>query len=389
MRTKQIARSTALAARPRNPAPAEDDDVDDIIDLTADGDHDSDEDGGGEEGDEQQYSLAELKAAISTAPETALRLALARLASKNTAVRRALAKELLTSGSTASGTSVRVIPRWETCENCSESYDVNTAGAEDCVFHPGDLECEYDRFVDWDEDCHGPMDSRANRRDYPENFTWSCCDADGTASGASPINSPPTLSPLALKHSGAFHAAHSPDTGLLFDPKYTMAAAKPPPSSLNGVNGPGNPLKRGAAGVKLVKQKRSLYKLAGAGCMSGAAIEPLASVGAGTRKLSVPTVMVTTPSGGQMNSTEGRLWELEMERATGVKKARKAHSSGDLNHKVQLVHSGRLERQTYVFVLGFDAGGKEVHGPPSKVLAWSCCDQDEMSEGCVQQPEKF
>ncbi|KAH7921283.1 hypothetical protein BV22DRAFT_1019673, partial [Leucogyrophana mollusca] len=27
----------------------------------------------------------------------------------------------------------------------------------------------------WDEDCHGPMGIRSDRRSYPDNFLWSCC----------------------------------------------------------------------------------------------------------------------------------------------------------------------------------------------------------------------
>lgn len=47
----------------------------------------------------------------------------------------------------------------------------------------GDLEADYERFVDWDEDVHGPMDSQENRRQYPENFVWSCCEKDGLVEG--------------------------------------------------------------------------------------------------------------------------------------------------------------------------------------------------------------
>ncbi|EEB87969.1 hypothetical protein MPER_14459, partial [Moniliophthora perniciosa FA553] len=32
----------------------------------------------------------------------------------------------------------------------------------------------------WDEDCHGPMDTEENRKEFPENFKWSCCNEDGT-----------------------------------------------------------------------------------------------------------------------------------------------------------------------------------------------------------------
>lgn len=51
----------------------------------------------------------------------------------------------------------------------------------------GRLEADEAKFVDWDEDVHGPMDTPQNRRDYPENFTWSCCkdevESDGCRAG--------------------------------------------------------------------------------------------------------------------------------------------------------------------------------------------------------------
>ncbi|KAI0329069.1 hypothetical protein GY45DRAFT_920959 [Cubamyces sp. BRFM 1775] len=74
-------------------------------------------------------------------------------------------------------------PRWLVCANCREEYD---AGAEwqpdECSYH-SELEANYDAFVDWDEDVHGEIDTRENRRSYPENFIWTCCDRDGTQPG--------------------------------------------------------------------------------------------------------------------------------------------------------------------------------------------------------------
>ena len=46
----------------------------------------------------------------------------------------------------------------------------------------GELEVREESFVDWDE-CHGPMDTPANRRSYPENFQWTCCDNTALSSG--------------------------------------------------------------------------------------------------------------------------------------------------------------------------------------------------------------
>ena len=38
-------------------------------------------------------------------------------------------------------------------------------------------------FADWDESCHGPIDDDDTRRAYPDNYTWSCCEASGGAEG--------------------------------------------------------------------------------------------------------------------------------------------------------------------------------------------------------------
>ncbi|KAH9856508.1 hypothetical protein C2E23DRAFT_881862 [Lenzites betulinus] len=76
------------------------------------------------------------------------------------------------------------VPRWEVCANCKERYD---AGAErrgvECRYHPGALKVNYNAFEDWDEDVHGEMDTPDNRRDFPENFTWTCCRRNGTKAG--------------------------------------------------------------------------------------------------------------------------------------------------------------------------------------------------------------
>jgi hypothetical protein len=32
---------------------------------------------------------------------------------------------------------------------------------------------------DHDENCHGPIDTEENRRDYPGSFIYPCCDRDG------------------------------------------------------------------------------------------------------------------------------------------------------------------------------------------------------------------
>ncbi|KAJ7039694.1 hypothetical protein C8F04DRAFT_949746 [Mycena alexandri] len=125
-------------------------------------------------------SRAQLHAAIYTVPEARLRDVLADLVDRAPAVYQALARELIT----ANPATRVVIPRWETCASCGETYDVNADdGEEECIFHPGNLQVNEAKFLDWDEDCHGPMDSAHDRDEYPENFSWSCCNGDGMAEG--------------------------------------------------------------------------------------------------------------------------------------------------------------------------------------------------------------
>lgn len=47
----------------------------------------------------------------------------------------------------------------------------------------GKLEVDWDVWEDHDEDVHGEMDPEELRREFPVNYTYSCCDEDGTAGG--------------------------------------------------------------------------------------------------------------------------------------------------------------------------------------------------------------
>ena len=87
----------------------------------------------------------------------------------------------------------------EVCWRCNEEFDPEDDEDESCSYHPGVLNTysssPHGRYgclagslvinrkshgwADWDEDVHGPMDSYENRRDYPENFMWSCCEKAG------------------------------------------------------------------------------------------------------------------------------------------------------------------------------------------------------------------
>ncbi|EIN04053.1 hypothetical protein PUNSTDRAFT_77150 [Punctularia strigosozonata HHB-11173 SS5] len=123
-------------------------------------------------------SLERLREAVVSVPEKTLREIVLDLIEDMPSVGHALFKELVT---VQHG---ELVQRWEICRKCGDDFDVSATQVEgSCQFHPGVLEVREEEFVDWDEDCHGPMDTPENRRDYPENFSWTCCDGSGLSEG--------------------------------------------------------------------------------------------------------------------------------------------------------------------------------------------------------------
>ncbi|KAF2817516.1 uncharacterized protein BDZ99DRAFT_565250 [Mytilinidion resinicola] len=127
---------------------------------------------------------------------------LRRLSRNSESVRDFLAEELLTTESEVYSSNSesedeaayrpskrRRIPyahvRYQKCAQCLEEFDItdNTTGC--CTWHEGELELDYeaDTWIDWDEYAHGPRDTLQHREEYPDGFTWTCCDEPGDAEG--------------------------------------------------------------------------------------------------------------------------------------------------------------------------------------------------------------
>ncbi|KAI0370344.1 hypothetical protein BV20DRAFT_995082 [Pilatotrama ljubarskyi] len=143
-------------------------------------------------------SRAQFHAAIATAPEERVREAFAALVDYMPAVpERVFSMLVAVRGLDEVAPSqqqqqqqqqrgrVVMMRRWEICENCGEEFDAGEEREEDeCCFHPGQFSsADEEAFEDWDDDVHGPKDTEENRRQYPENFIWTCCDEIGTHPG--------------------------------------------------------------------------------------------------------------------------------------------------------------------------------------------------------------
>ncbi|KAH8425137.1 uncharacterized protein LDX57_002886 [Aspergillus melleus] len=75
--------------------------------------------------------------------------------------------------------SKRSLPRYATCASCGKEFDVTENTKNSCTYHPDGGYPNPDFFFDHDEDCHGPMDSDENRKEFPEAFIYECCKESG------------------------------------------------------------------------------------------------------------------------------------------------------------------------------------------------------------------
>ncbi|KAF9266381.1 hypothetical protein L218DRAFT_64941 [Marasmius fiardii PR-910] len=170
-----------------------------IIDLTAlsDGSEDEGEtDGSGSEDDSSEdeevvvdeRSRAELRVALRSVSTTRLQEILMALVEQIPAVERAMTREFV-------GPRAKALKRnreedeigpkhLERCVKCHQEYDATVESENGaCLFHPGDMEPNETMFIDWDETVHGYIDCEETRKEYPANFTWSCCGEDGVSLG--------------------------------------------------------------------------------------------------------------------------------------------------------------------------------------------------------------
>ncbi|KAI0187708.1 hypothetical protein EV127DRAFT_483141 [Xylaria flabelliformis] len=71
------------------------------------------------------------------------------------------------------------------CEECKEAFSVDDNPSDACQYHPGSLEMDDESSVwdDW-EDCRsGDRFSKETEEEYPEGFTWDCCNQRGDSPG--------------------------------------------------------------------------------------------------------------------------------------------------------------------------------------------------------------
>ncbi|KAM7194470.1 hypothetical protein V8F20_007996 [Naviculisporaceae sp. PSN 640] len=73
----------------------------------------------------------------------------------------------------------------EICIQCNQPFHEDNNDKKSCFYHPDEMEEDLDSdvWVDWDERCHGPIDTEINRKSFPDGFMYACCEKDGTSKG--------------------------------------------------------------------------------------------------------------------------------------------------------------------------------------------------------------
>ncbi|ROW11888.1 hypothetical protein VPNG_04988 [Cytospora leucostoma] len=128
---------------------------------------------------------------IQRASEDELRAIVLALCKDSRTERRVLAYlgklRKLKHAQASSGTKRKATEEVFICVRCNEAFSEDTNHRKACTYHDGYLEIDEedinDVWADWDERCHGTMDTDENREKYPNGFAWDCCDKEGTAPG--------------------------------------------------------------------------------------------------------------------------------------------------------------------------------------------------------------
>ncbi|CAG7947167.1 unnamed protein product [Penicillium nalgiovense] len=120
--------------------------------------------------------------AINDASDKTLRAVLKSICAKHDQARKEAESQLLmtatdTDTEESSDNNKRQVPRYAFCINCEKEFDVMTNTEEICRYHPKPSEpTGEDLYVDnYDE---FEVDTDEMREDFPECFTFACCDGN-------------------------------------------------------------------------------------------------------------------------------------------------------------------------------------------------------------------
>ncbi|KAI8952833.1 hypothetical protein F4801DRAFT_189631 [Xylaria longipes] len=71
------------------------------------------------------------------------------------------------------------------CDECQEAFTEDDNASDACQYHFGSLEMKDDASIwdEWEDWRDGDQFSKETEEQYPEGFTWDCCNERGDSSG--------------------------------------------------------------------------------------------------------------------------------------------------------------------------------------------------------------
>ncbi|RSL62588.1 hypothetical protein CEP51_013443 [Fusarium floridanum] len=124
---------------------------------------------------------------LLNAPESQIRSVLGALCSDGIVQRHALEHfdALKSEEGSSGGQKRKAAGELLICVQCDQPFTEEENDKKACWYHWGELEVDRDSptWDDWDERCHGTIDTETMREEHPDGFTWNCCDNAGSETG--------------------------------------------------------------------------------------------------------------------------------------------------------------------------------------------------------------
>lgn len=76
--------------------------------------------------------------------------------------------------------SDHLLPKDRLCSQHTLLFQLSSAHIRVATTEPDD---DGDFWADHDENCHGIIDSKEMRDEFPDGFVWTCCERTGTDPG--------------------------------------------------------------------------------------------------------------------------------------------------------------------------------------------------------------
>ncbi|KAJ7209775.1 hypothetical protein GGX14DRAFT_296517, partial [Mycena pura] len=116
-------------------------------------------------------NLAALKNALDKAPKAILERSILEASQTDGRVARIFWDALVATDKS----SKEKVARFETCRHCRQEFDTTKNKHDSCGWHygPSTRNLVIDEAF-WVEQ-YGPIDTKENRKEYPQSFFWDCC----------------------------------------------------------------------------------------------------------------------------------------------------------------------------------------------------------------------